>query len=122
MRVRVTVFLHQKGQGLFVSERVDAGSPTRLPTQSATRLTDPVERLLTRLADSERSSKELRSGLNMTHRHNFRENYIHPALEAGYIEMTIPEKPSSRMQQYRLTDKGKAHLAGSMKKSSHGEL
>lgn len=115
MRVRVTVFIHQHGEGYHVSDRICAGSPVRSVTQSATRSTDPVERLLPLLADGEKSSKELRSGLSMTHRHNFRENYIHPALEAGFIEMTIPEKPSSRLQQYRLTDKGKAHLSGAMK-------
>lgn len=32
------------------------------------------------------------------------------------IEYTIAEKPNSRMQKYRLTEKGKVHLAGIKKK------
>jgi Filamentation induced by cAMP protein Fic-like, C-terminal domain len=35
-----------------------------------------------------------------------REHYIDPAIALGLIEMTIPDKPNSRLQKYRLTDKG----------------
>lgn len=36
-------------------------------------------------------------------RTKFRNKYITPLIETGILEMTIPEKPNSRLQKYRLT-------------------
>lgn len=52
----------------------------------------------------------LRRVLGVKHRPTFRENYLHPALEDRLVEHTLPEKPNSRLQKYRLTDKGRAWL------------
>ncbi|MBU4443594.1 cell filamentation protein Fic [bacterium] len=49
---------------------------------------------------------ELQKKLDLTDRENFRNNYIIPALKSGLIEMTIPDKPKSKNQKYRLTTKG----------------
>lgn len=56
------------------------------------------------------SRRELREALLLKGDDNFRRLYLLPALEAGLIEMTIPEKPNSRLQKYRLTDKGNVLL------------
>jgi hypothetical protein len=42
---------------------------------------------------------------------SFRERYLKPALADGLIEMSIPDKPNSRLQRYRLTDQGRAVVA-----------
>ncbi|MCX5977355.1 MAG: cell filamentation protein Fic, partial [Coprothermobacterota bacterium] len=44
---------------------------------------------------------------------NFRFLYLVPSLDAGFIEMTIPDKPQSSKQKYRLTERGKLILTKS---------
>jgi len=73
-------------------------------------VTDPVTKLLFALKDGDKGSSELRKIVGIKHRDTFRKNYLHPALEANYIEYTIPDDISSRNQKYHLTEKGKKHL------------
>ncbi len=46
------------------------------------------------------SAKELMDKLGLKSRDGFRNNYLVPALEAGLIGMTCPDKPTSRNQRY----------------------
>ncbi len=41
-----------------------------------------------------------------SNRTKFRDQVLKPLMEAGYLEMTIPDKPRSSKQKYRLTAKG----------------
>lgn len=50
--------------------------------------------------------QEIQRKLGLLHRENFRSNYLKPALELRLVEMTIPDKPNSRNQKYRLSDLG----------------
>lgn len=50
------------------------------------------------------SRQDLRSALDLKDDEHFRKTYLLPAIEAGLIEMTIPEKPRSSKQKYRLTE------------------
>ncbi len=52
----------------------------------------------------------LQRALGLSARKNFRTLYLALALESGLVAMTLPDKPNSRLQKYRLTDKGKALL------------
>jgi ATP-dependent DNA helicase RecG len=45
-----------------------------------------------------------------TDRTKFRDQVVAPLLEAGLLEMTIPDKPRSSKQQYRVTEAGRAAL------------
>jgi Fic family protein len=45
---------------------------------------------------------ELMDLVGLKSRVSFKQNYIDPALELGFIEMTIPDKPKSRNQRYKI--------------------
>jgi Fic family protein len=72
-------------------------------------VTPQVERLLPVLA-GEMSRAELVLELGLKDRMHVSNEYLKPALEARLIEMTVPDKPNSRLQKYRLTEKGRKFL------------
>ena len=47
------------------------------------------------LGDQELSGRELMDAMRLADRNNFTKNYLNPALEAGLIERTIPDKPEA---------------------------
>jgi hypothetical protein len=57
------------------------------------------------------SRDELQALLQLKDRKSFRDLYLNPAMELELVTMTIPEKPNSRLQKYRLTDAGKCMRA-----------
>lgn len=48
----------------------------------------------------------LMEALGRQNRTKFRDGFVKPLIEAGLLEPTIPDKPQSRLQKYRLTDEG----------------
>lgn len=58
----------------------------------------------------EMSRREIQAALNLSDEKHFREAYQQPAVALGLIEMTIPDKPNSRSQKYRLTMSGRRLL------------
>jgi Fic family protein len=70
----------------------------------------PEVRLLSVFA-GEMTRQQLKEALGLKDDEHFRKAYLLPALEAGLIEMTIPDKPRSSKQKYRLTDKGHQVMA-----------
>lgn len=59
-----------------------------------------------------RAAREIMEHLNLHHWKTFQTNYLIPRIKNGLLERTIPDKPTSRLQKYRLTEKGRAWLAG----------
>jgi hypothetical protein len=80
-------------------------------------VTGEVQRLLKVLV-GEMKRTDIQEALALRHEDYFREAYLIPALTAGMIEMTIPGKPTSSKQKYRVTEKGQDLL----KKQKKGNL
>jgi len=77
--------------------------------QVSPQVTPQVGELLAAIR-GEMGREELQSSLGLSDRKSFRERYLKPALADGLLEMTIHDKPNSRLQKYRLTDKGRQWL------------
>lgn len=77
---------------------------------STPQVTPQVGELLAVL-HGEMGREALQAALGLSDRKSFRARYLKPALADGLIEMTLPDKPNSRLQKYRLTDRGRQWLA-----------
>jgi ATP-dependent DNA helicase RecG len=88
---------------MSAAEIQDAG---QVAVQVAGQVTREVA-LLLGIMHGEMTRADLQGALNLKGRANFENRYLRPALAAGLIEMTIPSKPNSRFQRYRLTDAGR---------------
>ena len=74
-------------------------------------VTPQVTRLL-EVLQGEMTRGEIMKKLSLKDRMHFSKEYLTRAIDGGYIEMTIPDKPNSRFQRYRLTDKGRRVIEG----------
>lgn len=63
-------------------------------------LNNRVAELLKVIEPYPQSATELMEKLNLKSRAGFRNNYLQPALDAGLIGMTEPDKPTSKNQKY----------------------
>ena len=91
-----------------ISTILEAVLDSRSTDQEGDYLTDQVVCLINALRNGPGTARELMAVIGLSHRPTFRNNYIHPALDAGLVEMTHPESPTARNQRYRLTARGQA--------------
>ncbi len=48
------------------------------------------------------------AAMGLKNRENFMENYLSPAIKAGFVTMIYPDSPKHPRQKYKLTVKGLA--------------
>jgi ATP-dependent DNA helicase RecG len=88
-----------------VTFRVQVGITTQVTPQ----VTPQVIALL-KAARQPHSREELQRILGLKDRRHFQKTYIEALLAAGWLEMTIPDRPRSRLQRYRITAAGQGTL------------
>ena len=96
------LFRQDGGQFVQVLQRPAAPAP-EVTTEVTTEVMVVVSALVGAMSRS-----ELQEKLSLKNAEHFRKRYLMPALNNGYVEMTVPDKPNSRLQTYRLTAAGRA--------------
>lgn len=64
-----------------------------------------------KLAAEPSEMRQLQETVGETNKRRFALKYIKPLISIGWLEMTIPDKPTSKLQRYRLTTQGKHILS-----------
>ena len=69
-------------------------------TEHYNHLSVQINKLMQVLETYPQSAQELMDKLGLKSRVGFRKKYLNPAIEAGLVGMTIPDKPTSKSQMY----------------------
>lgn len=91
---------------LLKNSYLDSTTPQDTP-QDTPQVTPQVIRVYRAVGDRALTKQQIMTILGLEDREHFRLTYLQPALAAGLLEMTIPDKPTSKNQKYRATKKGK---------------
>ncbi len=108
---------------LMVRQCHDAGLPAPAwkpdPELGVTVVFQPPEvTMLIRLLNGEMLRRDLQAAMDLKDDEHFRKACLLPSLNAGLIAMTIPVKPNSSKQRYRLTPLGKTVRDSQARESS----
>jgi ATP-dependent DNA helicase RecG len=90
-------------------EKVQVGAQSKAHSRAQSEAQS--ERILIILSRSEASASELLSELGLKSKTGYLKRGIKRLMDENLMEYTIPDKPQSRLQKYRLTDKGRQLVA-----------
>jgi predicted HTH transcriptional regulator len=114
MRVRFIVYLADSMTTEVsgrATEQVAEQVTEQVTGQVAEQVAEQVRLLLFCLQDGPLGGREAMKCVGLNHRPTFLYDYLQPAIQAGFVEMTQPDSPKSPTQKYRLTAKGTDFLA-----------
>lgn len=78
--------------------------------QVSEQVSEQVNAILLACRRGDKSKQELLEAAGLANAYLNYKRHIAPLLEKGLIEMTLPDKPQSRLQKYRLTGLGRSLL------------
>jgi len=94
---------------VYLAHPFTSGSTSLLPhakSEPTEQVTEQVQRLLFCLQRQPLAVREIMQSLKLNHRPTLLYDYLKPAIEGGFVEMTQPDSLKSPTQKYRLTKKG----------------
>ena len=96
---------------VFLGETHELGDAvTYKRAQVSEQVSEQVELLLRQCAIQPRSKQELLAAIGLSGVYMNYKRHIAPLVEGGLLALTIPDKPQSRLQKYRLTESGRRML------------
>ena len=101
---------HEIAGSAVVKFHVPVGVTVQVTDQVTAEVTAQVTAEVTSFCREPKSSKEIMAELGLKHWKTFQSNYFLPLIKMGIVERTIPDKPRSSKQKYRLTEKGREAL------------
>ncbi len=87
-----------------IAEAAKTGAQSRAQSRAQS------DSILAALADDPLSAADIAASLGLKTKTGSFKRALHTLFEAGLIEQTLPDKPTSRLQKYRLTEAGTALL------------
>ncbi len=112
LRLRFTVYLAEPLRlAPQASEQVEHKSGGESGVESGVE-SDMAVQILSALNNALLSKSEIAKALGKAKPTRYLNDLVARLLHEGYVEYTIPDKPNSRLQKYRLTEKGKSVVEG----------
>ncbi|PVZ86899.1 cell filamentation protein Fic [Serratia sp. S1B] len=96
-------FILQMILDAILSSDDTAQASDHVTAQAGVQVSDQVKSLISLMKAEEYTLAELMQLLGLSHRATFQKNYLNPAIDAGLIQRTIPDKLKSPKQRYRLS-------------------
>ncbi len=104
-------FIQTLGRPHVAKPAVTPDTTGQVTEQVTVQVTVQVAVKLLAFCRAPKSGADIQAHIGIRHRPTFLKNYLNPLIEAEWLARTIPDKPQSRLQKYRLTGAGAVWLA-----------